>query len=87
MAQSIKNMVMPDAMHYWLKQREQQSYHAYLSLRRGAKPVCGDESRITKLNDMDIPGDRSKLCNKCHCAMYGFPAPLVSVVKNLEKTI
>ena len=75
MTNSLKNIVT----HYWLKQREQESFHAFSSVKRGSKPVCGGDSRMTDLNDMDIPGNRSKLCNKCHCAMYGFPAALASV--------
>lgn len=72
---------------YWLKQREEQSFHAYVSTKRGAKPVCGGDSRIAELVDMDIPGDRSKLCNTCHRAMYGIPTALIPVEKITEHTV
>ena len=39
---------------YWLKQREEPSFHAYVSTKRGAKPVCGGDSRIAELVDMDV---------------------------------
>lgn len=70
--------------HHWLKHRKQDSFHAFFSVIRGAKPACSDDLRITEIKEMDIPGDRSKLCNKCHRAMYGFPMELVSIKRIVE---
>lgn len=62
--------------HYWLKHRIQKSFHAYTSVFDGAVSVCGDDLKIADVNEMDIPGNRSKLCNDCFRAIYGFPEAL-----------
>ena len=81
------NIVKTTVTSYWLKQREEQSFHAYFSTRRGAKPVCNVDLRIAELVDMDIPGDLSKLCNTCHRTIYGFPSAFIPVEKLTEKTL
>ena len=70
---------------YWLKKTNQKAFHAYPSNMLGSYPVCGVLLPISDLSQMDIPGDRSKLCNDCHFELYGFPVKSLAKKKNKEK--
>lgn len=60
------------AHHHWLKHPDQTTFHAYPSYKRGVTAVCGDKHPVTnQLNDMEIPGDHTGVCNDCVSALYG----------------
>ena len=65
--------------HLILKQRRESSYHVYLNPNAGSLPLCQVGFAIDDLKSMDIPGDRSPVCNDCSRALYGFPRHLLKL--------
>lgn len=64
--------------HHWLRHYGQAVYHAYVSGKPGSISVCGEQSQITNLALMDIPGDRSKCCLQCVSDLYSYAPPKLS---------
>lgn len=57
--------------NHWLRHSSATYFHAYLSPRSGTPALCRRAPPIPNLMEMDIPGDRSRLCNGCFDALYG----------------
>lgn len=58
--------------HFWLKHPGEELFHAYLATAPGTSSLCGRSPAITKMADMDIPGDRSVCCIHCFSKLYKF---------------
>ncbi len=58
--------------HNWLMGKGDDVFHAYLTGRRGQASVCGVGEQIGDIQQMQIPGDRSKCCSQCMHELYGF---------------
>lgn len=67
--------------HFWLKHRDESSFHAFVKVHRGSKSLCNASDPIEDLQKMDLPGDFSPCCNKCSYVLYEYPQPIFEVTK------
>lgn len=72
----LTNDLSHPALHQWLKYQDTDQFHAYAELARGTVPVCKGYRPIGDLEQMDLPSDRSRCCNECSRALFGYPPPL-----------
>lgn len=78
MSINLKNV----ANHYWLMNRKQNTFHAYLTVREGEDTVCKSGPHLGDLKYMDVPGNRSVCCIHCFQGLYGLDLTLETKEKS-----
>lgn len=57
--------------NFWLKNDENEVFHAFLKTLPGSPSVCGNGIELNSLESINIPHNRSKCCIVCVDALYG----------------
>jgi hypothetical protein len=69
--------------HHWLRYSADCVFHCYVNERAGSPSMCGDGEPVGNVRNMDLPGDRTKICPECVKALYG-PAAMGELVDERE---
>lgn len=76
----IRNDVLEDAsIHEWLRHEtdNKRVFHAYLARTPGTPSLCGKHPSISRMREMDIPGDVSVCCVHCFFKLYRINPPML----------